>query len=192
MKSKRKSFQQGQNTFQQSVVEAKVQFIKHNNINLLDLNQYSESNLKAVLQVGPVGVHSSFNNYNCLGTTSRFTPQGHLQGTTSMQTHSAVTVRVGFKLATNCIQFYVFPLACRLRHPSILQCLILSIVLGWAQLLSHLAHSCGIGWVWHSASVQRLSLLSSSGRVGGCTVTGSLEDKCSVPACCGALQQGKD
>ena len=40
-------------------------------------------------------------------------PRSQHKGSTSMQIHWAV--RIGFKLATNCIQFYVF--ATRLRYP---------------------------------------------------------------------------
>ena len=35
-------------------------------------------------------------------------PRSHHTGATSMQTQQAVRVLVGFKLATNSIQFYVF------------------------------------------------------------------------------------
>ena len=41
-------------------------------------------------------------------------PRSHHKGATSMQTHQAV--RVGFELAINGIQFYVFATS-RLRHP---------------------------------------------------------------------------
>ena len=43
-------------------------------------------------------------------------PRSQHKGATSMQTHPAV--RVGFELATDCIQFYVLPT--RTRHPYML------------------------------------------------------------------------
>ena len=48
------------------------------------------------------GFSHRFNNHNCLGTASQVTPQEHHQLANSSGS------KVGFKLATNSIQFHVF------------------------------------------------------------------------------------